>query len=151
MANFVRASIAGFALSVLAFGASAQEVGAVAAIGGEADSVIVLRGTETFTLSPGDVLFEGDRVITRGTGWADISAFGCSRSVASLQSITLAPDFCTQTIASVSADGTLLADAGMAGGTGGVGAALPVVGALAAAGAAAGAAGGGGGDSASSP
>lgn len=150
MANILRTSIACFALSALALGASAQEVGSVAAIGGEADSVIVLRGTETFTLSPGDVLFEGDRVITRGTGSADISAFGCSRSVASLQSITLAPDFCTQTIASVSADGTILADAGIAGGTGGVGAALPVVGALAAAGAAAGAAGGGG-DGASSP
>lgn len=151
MANILRTSIACFALSALALGASAQEVGSVATTAGEADSVIVLRGTETFTLSPSDVLFEGDRVITRGTGSVEITAYGCSRSVASLQSITIAPDFCTQTIASVSADGTVLADAAMAGGTGGVGAALPVVGALAAAGAAAGVAGGGGDDSASSP
>ena len=150
MANILRTSIACLALSAFALSASADQVGSVATITGESDAVIVLRGTETFTLAPGDVLFEGDRVITRGNGSTDVTAYGCSRSVASLQSITIAPDFCTQTIASVSADGIVLADAAIEGGTGGVGAALPVVGLLAAAGAAAGAAGGGG-DSASSP
>jgi len=75
-----------------------------------------------------------------------VTAYDCRRSLANLESITIAPDFCTQIMASVSADGTVLADASMAGGTGGVGAALPAVGALAAVGAAA-----GGGGSASSP
>lgn len=150
MANILRTSIACLALSAFALSAAAQEVGNVETVAGEANDVIVLRGTETFTLSPGDLLFEGDRVITLGTGSTDVTAYECSRSLANLESITIAPDFCTQIIASVSADGTVLADAAIAGGTGGVGAALPVVGVLAAAGAAAGAAGGGG-DGASSP
>lgn len=151
MANILRTSIACLALSAFALTASAETVGNVKTTAGGADAVLVQRGTDIFTLEPGDELFAGDRVITRGTGLTELTAYGCSRSVESLQSITIAPDFCTQTIVSVSTDGTVLADAAIEGGTGGVGAALPVVGLLAAAGAAAGAAGGGGGDSASSP
>ena len=148
MSNFLRAVIAGVALSAVSLPALAQE-GSVVAVTGDAGSVIVVRGTETFSLAPTDVLFAGDRIITQTTGGTEVTAFGCTRTLASLQSITIAPDFCTQTIASVAADGTLLADAAIVEG-GGIGAALPLAG-LAAAGAAAGAAGGGGDDGASSP
>ena len=148
MSNFLRAVIAGFALSAVSLPALAQE-GSVVAVTGDAGSVIVVRGTETFSLAPTDVLFAGDRIITQTTGGTEVTAFGCTRTLASLQSITIAPDFCTQTIASVAADGTRLADAAIVEG-GGIGAALPLAG-LAAAGAAAGAAGGGGDDGASSP
>lgn len=151
MANILRTSIACLAFSAFTLTVSAQEVGSVGTVAGEADAVIVLRGTETFSLAPDDVLFEGDRIITRATGTTEITAYGCSRELSSLESITVGPDFCTQTIVAVGEDGIVLADAAVVEG-GGVGAALPIVGALAAAGAAAGAAGGGGGDDgASSP
>ena len=149
MSNFLRAAIAGVFLSAVAFPALAEEAGSVLSVSGDAGAVIVVRGTETFSLAPEDVLFEGDRIITQTSGGTEVTAFGCTRSLASLESITIAPDFCTQTIASVAADGTLLADAAIVEG-GGIGAALPLAG-LAAAGAAAGAAGGGGDDGASSP
>jgi hypothetical protein len=77
----------------------------------------------------------------------EVTAYGCTRSLASLESLIIAADFCTQTIASVAADGTVLADAAIAQGSG-VGAALPIAGVAAAAAAAAAA---GGGDGASSP
>lgn len=149
MSNFLRAVIAGVALSAVSLPALAEEAGSVISVTGEAGSVIVVRGTETFSIAPTDVLFEGDRIITQTAGATELTAFGCTRTLASLESITIAPDFCTQTIASVAADGTLLADAAIVEG-GGIGAALPLAG-LAAAGAAAGAAGGGGDDGASSP
>ena len=124
MANILRTSIACLALSALALTAAAQEVGNVETVAGEPDAVIVLRGTETFSLAEDDLLFEGDRVITRATGTTEITAYDCSRELSSLESITIAPDFCTQLIVAVGEDGVVLADAAIAEG-GGVGAALP--------------------------
>jgi hypothetical protein len=147
MSTFFRAVIAGVALSALSFPALAQEAGSVVSVTGDAGSVIVVRGTETLSLSPDDILFEGDRIITQTSGATEVTAYGCTRSLGSLESLIISADFCTQTIASVAADGAVLADAAIVQGSG-VGAALPIVG-VAAAGAAAAAATGD--DGASSP
>ena len=149
MSNFLRVAIAGFAVSAICFSASAQEAGSVTTVTGETGSVIVVRGTETFSLAENDILFEGDQVITQSEGGTEITAYECSRTLGALESITIAPDFCTQTIASVAQDEIVLADNEIVGG-GGVGTALPVIGALAAAGGAAAVAGGGDEDSPSS-
>jgi hypothetical protein len=146
MSFILRAAIAGLAVSAISLSAMAQGVGSVATITGETGSVIVLRGTETFSLSANDVLFEGDQVITQSAGATDITAYGCTKTLAALESITISPDFCTQAIASVAEEGTVLADAAIVEGTGGVGVALPIVGALVVAAAVA-----GGDDGASSP
>ena len=146
MSFILRAAIAGLTVSAISLSAMAQGVGSVATITGETGSVIVLRGTETFSLSANDVLFEGDQVITQSAGATDITAYGCTKTLAALESITISPDFCTQAIASVAEEGTVLADAAIVEGTGGV-VALPIVGALLVAGGAA----AGGDDGASSP
>lgn len=148
MSFILRAAIAGFAVSAISLSAQAQEVGSVTTVTGDTGSVIVVRGSETFSLAAEDVLFEGDQVITQSAGATEITAYECTRTLGALEAITLAPDFCTQVIASVAADGTILADAAIAGG-GGIGAALPIAGIVLAGGAAAAA--GGGDDGASSP
>jgi uncharacterized protein YccT (UPF0319 family) len=140
-------SVAGLAVSAFALSAFADQVGSVTSTTGEADQVIVVRGNETFSLSKDDVIFEGDQVITRSNGTAEISVADCTRQLNSLESIVVDDEFCTKAIAAVDQSGTVLADAVIEGGSG-VGAALPIVGVLAAAGAAA--AGGGGGDDAPS-
>jgi hypothetical protein len=148
MSILLRAAIAGLAVSAMSFSALAQEVGSVATVTGDTGSVIVVRGAETFSLAAEDVLFEGDQVITQSAGATEITAYECTRTLGALEAITLAPDFCTQVIASVAADGTILADAAIVEG-GGIGAALPIAGALLAAGGVAAVAGGD--DGASSP
>lgn len=151
MSTFFRAVIAGIALSALALPALAQEegeqVGSVTTVTGEADSVIVVRGTETFALEQDNLLFNGDRIITRTTGQVELVAYGCTRELDNLQSIIIDQGFCDALIASVSADGTVLADAAIVQGSG-VGAALPIAGLAAVA---AGAAAATGDDGASSP
>lgn len=149
MPKIIRMSVAGLAVSAFALSAFADQVGAVAATTGEADQVIVVRGNETFSLSKDDVIFEGDQIITRSGGTAEISVADCTRQLGSLESIIVDDEFCTKAIASVDPSGTVLADAAIEGGRG-VGGALPIVGLLAAAGAAAAGGGGGGDDSPSS-
>lgn len=158
MSSILRTAIAGLALSAISLSALAEEVGAMAegvgsvkTVTGETGSVIVVRGAETYSLGPNDVLFEGDKIITQSEGATEVTAYGCTQTLAALESITISPDFCTQIVVSVAEDGTVLADAAIVEGTGGVGAALPIAGALLAAGGAAAAAGGGGDDGASSP
>ncbi len=148
MSILLRAAIAGLAVSAISLSALAQEVGSVATVTGDTGSVIVVRGAETFSLAAEDVLFEGDQVITQSAGATEITAYECTRTLGALEAITLAPDFCTQVIASVAADGTILAEAAIIEG-GGIGAALPIAGIVLAGGAAAAA--GGGDDGASSP
>ncbi|HAY05664.1 MAG TPA: hypothetical protein PKV67_06275 [Hyphomonas sp.] len=125
MAKLIRMSVAGLAVSALALSAFADQVGAVTATTGEADQVIVVRGNETFSLSKDDVIFEGDQVITRSGGTAEISVADCTRQLGSLESIIVDDEFCTKAIASVDPSGTILADAAIEGGRG-VGAAMPL-------------------------
>lgn len=151
MASFFRLSVAAAAASAFALSAFADAAGSVLSLAGDEGSVIVVRGNETFSLAPGDTIFEGDQIITRSGGTAEITVGNCTRSLGSLESITVAEDFCTRTIASVDTSGTILADAAMEGGSG-VGAAMPLA-ALAGLGTAAAASGGrsGGNGRASSP
>ena len=148
MSNFLRAVIAGVALSAVSLPALAQE-GSVISVTGEAGSVIVVRGIETFALSANNPLFDGDRIITQAAGGTEVTAYGCTKTLKALESITIAADFCNLSVVSVAADSTVLADAAVVSGGGGVGAALPIIGLVAAGGAAAAAAGDG--DDASSP
>jgi hypothetical protein len=150
MSFILRAAIAGLAVSAMSLSAQAQEVGSVTTVTGDTGSVIVVRGSETFSLAAEDVLFEGDQVITQSAGATEITAYECTRTLGALEAITIAQDFCTQVIASVAEDGTILADAAIIeGGT--VGGILPFAagGLLAAGGVAAAAAAGD--DDASSP
>ena len=146
---FLLATIAvGSALTAMAQGEeiASVEQGSVASIGSETGSVIVIRGGSTYTLSPGDALFEGDRVQTRANGAATISAYGCSQTLEASSSIVLDGDFCE-------AAPITLADAETVEGAegGGVGAAGFIIGGLAAAGGVAAAGGGGGGDDGGTP
>jgi hypothetical protein len=139
--NVCIASLLVTGLPLIAF---AQEAGSVATITGDPGSVIVMRGGESFTLSSGDAIFDGDRVVTRSGGAVELQSSDCTRALGASSSIVIGADFCETTI--VSAEETILADSEIIeGGT--PGAALPIVGAVLAAAGAAGAAGGGGGDS----
>ena len=130
-------------LACVAFAAPAfaQTVVTVGSLSGDLGSVIVVRGTETFSLQAGDQLFDGDRIITRQGGSVSLQAEGCTRDLTGLQSITVGADICVQQIASVDQSGLVQGEEIVGGG--GVGAALPVIGGLAALGGAAAAAGGG--------
>ena len=108
MAKLVRISVASLAASAFALSAFADQVGSVTAATGEADQVIVVRGNETFSLTTGDVIFEGDQIITRSGGTAEISIADCTRQLGNLEAITVDGDFCTKAIASVDPSGTSL-------------------------------------------
>lgn len=141
----VRLTAAVFGLVTVAPMALAQIEGVVVgAVSEDAGSVIVMRGSETFSLRSGDTLVEGDIVMTRSNGAVTL-VYGetCSRDLEALQSLTISEEFCVRAIASVDQSGVVLGDETV---EGGVGAALPVIGALAVAGGAAAAAGGGDGD-----
>ncbi|MEX1250521.1 MAG: hypothetical protein WEA77_04915 [Hyphomonas sp.] len=120
----------------------AHAASSVAATTGEAGSVIVVRGGETFSLVAGDPLFDGDRIVTRAGATVDIAVDGCTRTLPETSTIVIDAAFCEAVFAS--ADQTILAEAGITQGAT-TGAALPILGVLAAGGAVAGAAGGGGG------
>ncbi len=146
MIRFMTTCAAAIALSGSLMIASAET--SVTSTTGEAGGVVVVRGGETFSLGAGDLLFEGDRIVTRSEATAEIAGEACTRTIPVSSTIIIGDDFCTAVIAS--ADETILADAGaIAEGTG-TGAALPLLGALVLGGGAAAAAGGGG-SSASSP
>lgn len=131
----------------------------VVSVSPDAGSVVVVRGTETFSLSPGDELLTGDVIVTRSSGSVSISSGEtCTRDLSGLQSITIGPDFCVQNIESL--EQTATAETQVSPGTGDavvMSSATPqataILAGLAAAGAVAAAAGagGGGGDQPSSP
>lgn len=74
--------------------ALAQGIGTVTSLTGEPGSVLVIRDGETFSLSDGDTLFEGDRVVTRSEGNVTLTAFGCEQSLDPEQALTIGADFC---------------------------------------------------------
>jgi len=148
MSRTIIAGIAAFALSGTFMIAAAAS--SVTAVTGETGSVIVVRGGESFSLQAGDPLFEGDRIVTRTAGTADITTDNCERTIPASSTIVIDAEFCEIVIAS--ADETILADAGEISSGGGVGAAMPLaaLGGLATAAAASGGRSGGNGR-ASSP
>lgn len=90
---------AGFlALSAMAEAGSVT----VVSVSPDAGSVVVVRGAETFSLSPGDELLNGDVIVTRSSGSVSIaSGDACTRDLSGLQSITIGPDICVQQIESL--------------------------------------------------
>ena len=138
--------------AVLCFSAPAfaqvgeEPIGSVTAIEGE---VIVARGAKTEKLGDGDLIFPGDRVMTRSDGTITISVADCSQSIEPTSSIVVDAEFCTKSpIKLAQGDVAPIAETG---GIGGVGAAVGGGTLLAAAGVAAAASGGGGGGTPASP
>jgi hypothetical protein len=78
---------------LLAGAASAQPIGTVSEIDGE---VWVVRGEKTYTLSKGDAIFEGDRVITQKGGTATIDAYSCPKPLPEQASIVADSGFCAK-------------------------------------------------------
>ena len=135
----------GLALGALAlFGAATAAFAqtSVGSVNNLTGNVVVVRGSETYTLSPKDQLFLGDRILTRSDGVASISANGCVKDLSSLQSIVVDAEFCTKTPIALGSEATNVASGGVLGT--GVGATPAILGVLALGGGAAAAAGGGG-------
>lgn len=97
-------AVAGSAL--VASGASAQQaanptsqIGRVVSVEGPADSVLVFRGSQSYSLAAGDLLFEGDRVFTRTNGKAVLSTSGCQRELPEISSVVVDEEFCEAELA----------------------------------------------------
>jgi len=108
----------------MALSAHAQELGAAVTVSGDQGSVLVIRGGETFSLSEGDALFEGDKIVTREGGNTVLSAFGCSQTLGPQQTMMMTPQFCSMQPVQVAASGggAGAAGGGAAGGASGAGA-----------------------------
>lgn len=102
--------------------------GEVVATTGDAGSSILIRGGETFSLAPGDQLFDGDRIVTRLGASIELQIDDCTRTLDEGLTIVIDDAFCEAVFAS--ADQTILAEAGITQGTT-TGALLPVLGGVA--------------------
>ena len=121
--------------------------GSVTVLATPPGSVLILRGGQTYQLSLGDAIFEGDLIFTRTNGAAQFAIGGCNVRLNGEQSILVKlPDVCTMvptTLASSDVVGGITVGTGAAG----VGATPVLLGLLAAGGATAAAVGGAGGSS----
>jgi hypothetical protein len=70
------------------------EAGRLVSAEGPLGSVLVLRGSQTYAMVPGDILFAGDRVLTRSNGKATLSASGCEVTLEASASIAINDQFC---------------------------------------------------------
>jgi hypothetical protein len=88
----------GMAASVLGAGAAAAyapaELGRVAMVDGSDQSVLVVRGSNTYDLAVGDALMNGDQVFTRSNGTATLAFTGCTRDLAAASSLVVSDDVC---------------------------------------------------------
>lgn len=100
--------------------------GEVVATTGDAGSSILIRGGETFSLAPGDQLFDGDRIVTRLGASIELQIDDCTRTLDEGLTIVIDDAFCEAVFAS--ADQTILAQAGI---TQGAAPLLPVLGGVA--------------------
>lgn len=109
MRKFLVVSAVLSVLTALAPSALAQAaVAKVISLNGEFGSVLVLRGSETFSLMDGDDLFAGDQVFTRTNGQVSISGFGCERGLGGRMSISIsASNFCTAPLNTLSPSETI--------------------------------------------
>jgi hypothetical protein len=119
-----------------------SQVGSVISADGPQASVIVIRGSQAYALLTGDILFDGDRIVTRSNGRVTISAHGCEKLLVPTSSLVIAHGICetkpvlvTETAGAFELLGPPLA-------AGAVGATPAILGTLAAAGGAAAALGG---------
>ena len=69
-------------------------IGTVSTITGPAGSVLVVRGSQTYSLNLGDTLFEGDQIFTRTVGAVQIQTPGCVKDITSASSIVMSAAFC---------------------------------------------------------
>jgi len=105
-----------------------QPIGTVSGVQGQ---VTVVRGSQTFTLSNGNQVFAGDRILTGANSSVNVTVNGVSKALVANQSIIVNP--ATFAAAVPTTLGAGVANAGVAAaGTGNI---LPVLGAVAAAGA----------------
>lgn len=93
-------------------------------------TVFAVRAGETLSVSAGDTLFAGDRLITSGEGSVSIAFAGCTVDVPASNMVVLTDNFCDD--APAGGVNALNTQANLQGG------ALPVIAALVAAGAVAG-------------
>jgi len=121
------------AASVLGAGAAAAyapaELGRVATIDGSDQSVLVVRGSNTYDLAVGDALLNGDQVFTRSNGTATLAFTGCTRDLAAASSLVVSDNVClAQPIAlqSEAGGGAAAGGGGAAAGGLGVGAAIAI-------------------------
>ena len=143
ISRILTVAVSAFALlagaSVGTSGAFAQGNTVVGTVGPLDGAVVVVRGAETFTLSTGDQIFLGDRVLTRTDGRVTLNVSGCVQSLLGSQSIVVDAEVCTKTPVALGSDATNVAQ-----GIGGAGiGATPALLALAAVGGGAAAASGG--------
>ena len=148
MRDFLKAAPVALAILGLAvapaFAQSASRAGVVGSISGDSGSVLVNRGGSVLELVVGSDLFPGDQIFTRSSGEVTIQFTGCTRTLSSLNSLTVSGDVCSAPIQALQASDTI---AGVSvGGTGFGGIVIPVALGVVALGAAI-----GGGDDSSSP
>jgi hypothetical protein len=72
----------------------APEAGKVIEVGGPVGAVIVVRGAQSYELNSGDLLFPGDRIVTRMNGSVKLSVSACEVSVDPTSSIVIDKDVC---------------------------------------------------------
>lgn len=124
----VTAAIVMASLSSPLFAASEQSVGTLTSA---SQGAVVARGGKLVAARPGQALFAGDRVITRGASKASVAMSGCSVALAptSILTVSNAPCAKPQSFAAVQEDEA----AGGAGAGGGVSTTAIVIGVVAAA------------------
>jgi hypothetical protein len=71
-----------------------SQIGEILSIDGPDGSVIVVRGAQAYALVKGDLLFRGDRIVTRTNGTVTFAAEGCEKSLAPTASIVLDDAIC---------------------------------------------------------
>ena len=110
----VTAAIVMASLSTPLFAASEQSVGKLTSA---SQGTVVARDGKLIAAQPGQSLFAGDRVITRGTSKASVAMSGCSVALAPTSILTVSAAPCAQP-KSFAQDGTEAGAAGAAAGTG---------------------------------
>jgi hypothetical protein len=138
--NFVVVSLAVLASGV-AVAQAPSRVGQVESVTGPEGSVLVVRGSETFFLAPGDALFNNDQVFTRSNGQASLTFTNCTVALPEAASVIVNSEVCAAPPLELSAN-DVVGGVEIGTGAGGVGATPAIVAGLAAAGGAAAAAGG---------
>lgn len=126
----VTAAVMMASLSTPLFAASEQSVGKLTSA---SQGAIVARDGKLIAAQPGQSLFVGDRVITRGSSRASVAMSGCSVSLASTSILTVSSAPCAEPKSFAQQDGADAGAAGAAATEGGVSTTAIVIGVVAAA------------------
>lgn len=74
--------------------ASADPVGMLVASSGDTGTVVVLRGGKALAMEPNLELLAGDRLVVRGNGAVDVSAYGCAQTLTAPAMAMMNDQFC---------------------------------------------------------